>query len=55
RRLVEVATAAPLPTTPVWLAVHGDLMRVPRVRRVHDALREGLAGLAPLPGGHAPG
>ncbi|RMH43670.1 MAG: LysR family transcriptional regulator, partial [Alphaproteobacteria bacterium] len=33
RRLVEVATAAPLPTTPVWLAVHGDLMRVPRVRR----------------------
>lgn len=53
-RLASVEVPAALPETPVWLAVHGDLLRVARVRRVHDALREGLAAVLPRGGGGAP-
>lgn len=45
-----VRIGAPLPTLalPLWLLVHPDLARLPRIRRTSDALTSALAGVAAL-------
>lgn len=39
----RVLSEMPLPTLPVWLAAHEAVRSTPRIRRVWDALAEGLA------------
>lgn len=38
----RVLSEMPLPTLPLWLAAHEAVRRTPRIRRVWDALAEGL-------------
>ncbi|WP_323768143.1 LysR family transcriptional regulator [Antarctobacter sp.] len=38
----QVLPDVPLPTLPLWLAAHEAVRRTPRIRRVWDALAEGL-------------
>lgn len=40
--IVQLFPEVPLPTLPVWLAAHETLRTTPRIRRVWDALAEGL-------------
>lgn len=44
--LVQVVPELPLPKLPVWLTAAEALRHTPRLRRVWDALAEGLASLA---------
>jgi DNA-binding transcriptional LysR family regulator len=43
--LVEIDLGLPLPTLPVWLTAHEAMRETPRLRRVWQALQEGLAPL----------
>ena len=43
--MVEIDLGQPLPTLPVWLTAHEAMRRTPRIRRVWDMLRTGLAPL----------
>ncbi|MBI1216933.1 MAG: LysR family transcriptional regulator [Rhodobacteraceae bacterium] len=43
RGMVQVVPALPLPTLPIWLTAAQALRHTPRLRRVWDALAEGLA------------
>ncbi|CAN0587325.1 unnamed protein product [Ectocarpus sp. 12 AP-2014] len=38
----RVLPEVPLPTLPLWLAAHEAVRQTPRIRRVWDALAEGL-------------
>ncbi len=44
-RVVEIETAAPMPSLPVWLTAHGELRSQPRVRRVYDWLASRVTAL----------
>lgn len=41
-RMVQLFPDVPLPTLPIWLAAHEAVRTTPRIRRVWDALAEGL-------------
>ncbi len=44
--IVRLFPDLPIPSLPVWLAAHEALFRTPRVRRVWEALEEGLQACA---------
>lgn len=43
--MVEIDLGLPLPTLPIWLTAHEAMRQTPRIRRVWDALAEGLEPL----------
>lgn len=43
--MVEIDLGLPLPTLPIWLTAHEAMRQTPRIRRVWEALAEGLLPL----------
>jgi DNA-binding transcriptional LysR family regulator len=44
--LVRLEAGGPLPSVPIWVASHADLVDAPRLKAVRRALAAGLAGMA---------